>query len=185
MKLPPVMLACGDSDVVFPSTVYMAQALQSRGYEHTVRIYPGLHAFFGLPPAWTGGACFRNAIPCSQELVAFLKRCDPASRPAVTLAPRRAVTFEWYSMVVYSLIFPGIPAVIAGIPILATALMCSIHSKGVQGVKTILRSVGTWGGRYGAFAVVCFAVDSLRALLRRDEIQEEQTQEPTGYAGPN
>ena len=173
MKLPPVMLTCGDQDVVLPSTVNLARRLKSRGYEHVVRIYPGIHAFFGLPPAWTMGAYYKNAMPCSLEMVQFLKRNDPASGSAVNLPRSRHVTFEWYSMVVYSLIFPGIPVVLAGIPTLMALMMASIYrTKGIQQAKALILAVAKWAGRFCGFWGFCFLVDAARAILRRDEIEE-------------
>ena len=69
LSLPPILLCCGDKDFLLSSSKGVASRRNAMGYSATLRIYPGHHAFLGLPPGWTFHRCFENSIPCANDVL--------------------------------------------------------------------------------------------------------------------
>ena len=69
---PRCLLCCGSNDFLLPSSHLVRARLQRLGCAVALRIYPGGHAFFGLPPGWTFGTCFSNSVPCAEAVLDFM-----------------------------------------------------------------------------------------------------------------
>ena len=81
IRMPPVLLSCGDADPVVLSSHCIAKAMAQRGMTAELILYPGTHAFFGVPSAWTFGSCHSNAMH-SHSI--FCSSC-PAANVAVIM----------------------------------------------------------------------------------------------------
>jgi acetyl esterase/lipase len=71
-SFPRCLLCCGSNDFLLPSSHLVRARLQRLGCAVALRVYPGGHAFFGLPPGWTFGACFSNSVPCAEAVLDFM-----------------------------------------------------------------------------------------------------------------
>ena len=78
--LPRALICCGSSDFLLPSSNLVHARLQQLGCDSQLRVYPGNHAFFGLPPGWTFHTCFENSVPCARDVLDFLRSHDHAKR---------------------------------------------------------------------------------------------------------
>jgi len=169
LQMPPVLLCCGESDVVLPSSRAVLRLMKARGLPCRLEIYPGNHAFFGIPPGWTFGACHCNAMPCARDLLGFLElpaeTCTAAPLDARSLeafkSGDRWVTMEWFGLLVYSemaLLLPLIP----GLPVLLLSyLRWGCKAAAVKWVLWFSRRIAAF---WGAFVLL----DATRAVLRRD-----------------
>jgi len=70
---PRALLCCGSSDFLLPGSQLVAARLTALGCAPTLRVYPGHHAFFGLPPGWTMHGCYHKSMPCARDVLDFMQ----------------------------------------------------------------------------------------------------------------
>ena len=164
IRMPPVLLSCGDADPVVLSSHCIAKAMAQRGMTAELILYPGTHAFFGVPSAWTFGSCHSNAMPLSQHILQFLsgRKCSGdhgAIAERARLAGCRRVRWEGIGIVVYSQIML-LPLLISGAPY----LLYSLFTRRWHNFKPLIT------GFKGLFSVWVGLVtyDLLRAAFKLD-----------------
>lgn len=165
MRMPPVLLCCGGSDVVRLSSKHIDKEMTNLQLKHRMIWYPGHHAFFGLPPNWTFGSCHTNAMPCARDILSFIRHgLDVAASPTLaefTRGPRK-VSLEGSAFIVYSQVLL-IPVIIPGIPLVAALrLLSKERARVFKRVALLARRIAqAWLG--------CAVYDLLRWACRLDD----------------
>ncbi|KNC82093.1 hypothetical protein SARC_05622 [Sphaeroforma arctica JP610] len=73
-KMPPTFLFCGDKDHLSLSNQLAFESLRDMGADVRYTVYPGRHAFFGLPPSWIGKDAVReSSLPALIACLDFFK----------------------------------------------------------------------------------------------------------------
>ena len=124
VPLPPALLCCGSSDFLLPSSTLVHARLGALGCKSTLRVYPGHHAFFGLPPGWTWHMCYENSVPCARHILDFLEGASkpPRSPPPADSFVRgrmQVPKLEWWAPLVGLEVVLFLPLSIALTPLLA------------------------------------------------------------------
>jgi len=82
-SFPKSLLIGAEKDPVFPSTLKGYQVLRGKGFDCTLRTYPGIHGFLGFPPSWTLLGTKQCSSDCVQDILAYLRDEAFPATPAV------------------------------------------------------------------------------------------------------